>query len=88
MGMDKKVLSLQVVDTRDLECPIIAIYINPEDYPKNAVARLFDLDKPTNVVLVKKSLEELREDIIKSFPDMVRFDRAKSDTRSIVETWI
>jgi len=80
--------SFQQADISDLICPIVAIYINPVDYPTAAVARLFDLEHPTNVILIRNTIEELREDIIASFPSMVRFDRAKNDALSTTETWI
>jgi hypothetical protein len=80
--------SFQEVDMQGLKCPIIAIYRNPDDYPQAAVARLFNLEEPMNVILVRNTVAELREDIMKSCPWMVRFDRAKNDVLSISETWI
>lgn len=86
--MNIKVSSFNQVYMKHLKCPIIAIYINPDDFSNKCVARLYDLEKPTSVVLIKDSLEEIRQDIINSCPNMVRFDRAKNDPRCIVETWI
>lgn len=76
------------VDISELQCPIIAIYIHPEDYPEAAVARVFDLDKPTNIIIVRENEEELRNDIMNAYPWMQRFIRAKNDPESILETWI
>jgi len=80
--------SLQEVDISMLDCAIVAIYVNPDDYPQAAVARLFDLDEPMNIIIIRNTIKELRKDINDSFPDMLRFDRAKNDVRCIVETWI
>lgn len=87
-GKTIEVDSFQHVDLSDLQCPIVAIYFHPEDYPEAAVARVFDLDKPTNIVMVRDQVEELRNDIMDTFPWMLRFDRAKNDPRSIIETWL
>jgi hypothetical protein len=80
--------SFSEVDLSDLQCPIIAVYINPVDYPQDCVARVFDLEQPTNIILIRRTLEELRTDIIQTYPWMVRFDRAKNDVQCIAETWL
>lgn len=80
--------SFSEVDVSGLKCLIIAVYINPLDYPQDCVARIFDLDQPTNIILSRRTLEELRADIIQTFPHMVRFDRAKNDVQCVAETWI
>lgn len=87
-NMTIEVNSFQEVDIRGLQVPIVCIYNSPEDYPDKVVARLFDLENPLNIVLVRYSIEEIREDIMKSFPHMVRFDRNKNDLKSITESWI
>lgn len=43
------------IDFSGLVLPIIAVYKNPEDYPNDCVARVFDLERPTNVIIVKES---------------------------------
>lgn len=65
--------------------PIICIYNNPKDYPGKYIARLWDVNKATNIVAVAESLEEIR----KTKPaDMVIMDRQPKDDPVIVETWI
>lgn len=43
------------IDFSGLVLPIIVVYKNPEDYPNDCVARVFDLERPTNVIIVKES---------------------------------
>lgn len=71
---------------KKLRVPIIVIYQNPIDYPKGTyVARLFDIDKPTALCKVSKSLEEARS-IVPSY--MAKIDRKEEDEKQILETWI
>ena len=65
--------------------PLICIYNSPSDYPGKYVARLWDVDKPTNMVAVAESLEEIRE---AKPADMVIMQRQPQDDPVIVETWI
>ena len=80
--------SFMEVDIQNLICPIIAIYIKPDDYPDKVVARVFDMEIPTNIIVIRDTLEELREDIQEAYPWMLRFDRAKNDVLCIAETWL
>ncbi len=84
----KEVGSFKDVDTSGLKQPIICVYSSPADYLDKFVARIFDGTKPTNVAIVKKTIEEIREDIIKNFPEKIPFARCKEDCKSIVESWI
>ena len=65
--------------------PLICVYNSPSDYPGKYVARLWDVDKPTNMVAVAESLEEIRE---AKPPEMMIMDRLTGDDPVIVETWI
>lgn len=65
--------------------PIIAIFKSPTDYPGKYVARVFDLDRPTNLAAVADTYEELMEAIP---PGMVKLERHDKDDPVIVETWI
>lgn len=70
---------------RTVKAPIICIYNNPEDYPGQFVARLWDLDKPTRYAIVANTLEAIRAAI----PDgMICFRRDQNDDPCIVESWI
>lgn len=85
---NKIVQSLGEVDLTGLYFPVIAIYDRPSDYPHQYVARIFDSDKPTNIILLGNILSKIREDIKFNLPQMVRLPRAGNDVGSLVETWI
>lgn len=57
------------------------------DYETDIDAREITKDLPTNIVIVRNSLEECREDIMIAFPFMTVFPRDKRDLPAIVETW-
>ncbi len=65
--------------------PIISVYKNPGEYPCNFVARLWDLETPTKYIILKNSLEEIRNAIPKRFFNL---GRDPYDDSIIVETWI
>ena len=66
--------------------PIIAIYKNPTDYPNKYVARLWDLDKPTQYIVLRDDLNDLRQRAIPR--GMHKFMRAECDAPALVETWL
>lgn len=80
--------SFSEVDTSELKLPVICVYRYPADYPEKCVARIFDGPKPTNVVITRETIEEIREDIAKNFPDKIPFARCREDCKSIVESWV
>lgn len=84
----KEVWSFKDVDISGLKQPIICVYRSPKDYPDKFVARVFDGTKPTNVAIIRNTVDEIRLDILKSFPDKTPFARCKEDCNSIVESWI
>lgn len=84
----KEVKSFAEIDTSELQQPIICVYQHPEDYPDKCVARIFNGTKPTNTVITRETVEEIREDIKKVFPAMLPFTRCKEDHKSVVESWI
>jgi hypothetical protein len=55
------------VDFSEIMLPIIVVTERPSDYPDKYVARLFDTDLPTNVIMIKDTIEEIREGIPKHF---------------------
>ena len=65
--------------------PTITVYHKPKDYPNHFVARLYDMREPTKYIIVKDSVEELRELIPFG---MIFFDRDQQDDEVIVETYI
>lgn len=78
------------VDISNLLLPGVVIYKFPEDMSNyEYVCRLREITKdlPTNIVIVRNSLEECRKDIMIAFPFMTVFPRDKRDLPTIVETW-
>lgn len=66
--------------------PVICVYRKPSDYPEKYVARVFDVTTPTEYVVVKDTLEEIRNAIPKM--RFVRFKRRHDDAPEIVESYI
>lgn len=87
METEQQVHTFAMVDLSDIRFPIIAIYEKPRDYPEWFVARVWNDKNPTDTIMLKRDLCEIREDIKKNFPWMVRLMRAKNDDPCIVETW-
>lgn len=79
--------SIAEVDLSKLKFPTIGIYWHPSDYPKQCVARIFDGDMPTNVVIIKKKLDELQSDI-HEHTNLTFLPRGKNEPLSIVGVWI
>lgn len=84
---DKIVNSISEVDMSGLRLPLIAVYEYPEDYPKSYVARIYDIDVPTNTVMVKDSLEEIQLDIMDNC-GKVFYRRGTDDVPSLIGVWI
>ena len=59
------------------------------EYPDNYVARIFDgkTGRPTNLAILRKTLEECREDI-KASGYSACFPRSRYDDPIIVESWV
>ncbi|EKQ50280.1 MULTISPECIES: hypothetical protein [unclassified Clostridium] len=76
--------SFNQVNVSRMKLPFIVIYDHPIDYINSYVARLFDVNKPTNIVILSDDLETLRRKIPEG---MVRFDRHKEDDEKIVESY-
>lgn len=86
--MKKVINTFGQVDMSKIGNPVIVIYNTPDDYKGYFVARIWDLDQPTDTLMIKKTLREIREDIKANLPNMVRLQKAKNDVPCIVETWI
>ena len=84
----KEVESFSEVDTSGLKQPVISVYRNPKDFPDKCMARIFDGTKPSNIVITRNTVDEIRLDISRSFPDKLPFARCKEDHKSVVESWI
>lgn len=67
-----------------MTCPIITVYDHPLDIPK-FVARLFDVDKPTNVFMTSDDLESL----VEKLPWYMTFiPPYKTDHENVVGVWL
>lgn len=84
---DRKVSSIKQVNFNGLRYPAIVIYENPSDYPEKYVARVFDIDVPTNIVMIKDTLAELQNDI-REHTNMIFFTRGTEDVETIVGVWM
>ncbi|EIT84278.1 hypothetical protein A374_15868 [Fictibacillus macauensis ZFHKF-1] len=73
------------VDVSQLNIPMIVIYNSPKDIPGKYVARLYDVDQPTNITMIKETLAELHEALP---PNVHHVPRNANDHPTIVETWL
>lgn len=83
----KKVETMAQVDLRSLRMPMVAVYNSPEDFPGYCVARVYDMNQPTDTVMVKKSLREVEEDLRKH-TDFSFLPRGKEDVASLAGVWM
>lgn len=70
---------------KQTKLPMITVYKHPEDYPEQYVARVWDVNKPTHIIALADTLEELREAIPEG---MYNLGRRPQDDPCIVEVWI
>lgn len=75
------------VDFSDMTLPIIVVTKDTKDYPNKVVGRVWEGAKglPTNLVVMRDTLDELRFTIP---PNFMRIDRSPKDDPVIVETWL
>lgn len=81
--------SLCQANFSELDFPLVTIYEKPFDFPNDFVARVWDGKgaKPTNTIIIRSDLREIREDIRAAGFTTV-FNRAEDDDPHIVETWM
>lgn len=48
------------VDFDQMKASLIVIYNHPKDYPKLWVARIWDMNRPTNVIAVNENIKAIR----------------------------
>ena len=89
MKENKIVESLCQVDFSELNFPMATIYEKPLDFPNEFVARVWDGKgaKPTNIIIKRATVQEIREDIRAAGFTTV-FVRTEDDDTNIVEIWI
>lgn len=85
--ISKPVEHLREVDMSDMKLPIAVIFKNPLDFPDKYVIRLFDMNNATNVIILKNSLEDCRNECLYSnFLNPI--PRDNNDDSHIVESWM
>ena len=77
--------SFENVDFTEIREAMIVIYDHPKDYPNSYVARIWDMNKPTNVVVKNESLDVLRS-LIPSGMSCIK--RHETDDPCIIEIWL
>ena len=83
----KLATTIKEVDLTNLKVPAIVIYDHPSDYPKHYVARVFDGDKPTDTIMLNKSLGSIYDDISDN-TDMIFISRGPEDDPCIEGVWM
>lgn len=83
----KRVESAKEIDFSGLKVPFIAVYQHPEDFPEKCVARIYELDKPTDTLMIKDTLGEIEKDIREN-TGMTFIPRGAEDVLSLVGVWM
>lgn len=78
--------SISQIDLSDIRMPISAVYDRPADYPEHCIARLFDVDKPTNVILRRSTVKEMQRYFRQT--TLMFHPRDKGDPENLVGTWM
>lgn len=85
--INKRVNSLTEVDFSELKVPLITVYYDTVDFPGQIVARVFEMNHPTNIYVSYQSMDAARSDAIDAgFQTLV--PRSKDDDPHIVETYM
>ena len=84
---EKRVESIREVDFSGLNVPFIAVYSHPVDFPDKCVARVYELDKPTDTIILKDTVKEIEEDI-KKHTSMIFLPTGPEDMPSLVGVWM
>lgn len=81
--MDTQVESIAQVDLSGLKCPVIIVF---QDDARH-IARVYEADQPTDVVIIKESFTDLQRDIAVN-TQMTFIWRDPGDDRRVIGTWI
>lgn len=89
MEHTKVVPSLAGIQMSGLKVPMAVVYHNAKDLPGTYCSRLWEATAniPTNIVITRDTLKEIREDIKKA-GFKTKFPAGVGEDRVIVETWI
>lgn len=86
-NMQKRINSIQEVDLSGIKVPMIPVYRQPEDFPDHAVARVFDLDQPTDTIMVRDTVEEIQLDLRKH-SRLTFIPRSSGDVPALMGVWM
>lgn len=84
---DKIVESIGQADLNGMVCPTVVVYKSPKDYPGKCVARVFDMNRPTDTVILKDTAEAIYWDM-QEHTEMTFFERLPWDDEKIVGAWV
>ena len=87
MTKDKKVEHINQIDMSNLKFPTFAVYQNPKDYPGRCVARLFEGERPTNIVIIRKRAHELHQ-LFRNETRMMFLPKLPGDPENLVGVWM
>ncbi|WP_456272515.1 hypothetical protein [Bacillus sp. AK031] len=82
---DQLISSFTEVSFNDYTMPIICIYKSPSDHQGMFVARVFNVNKPQPIILMRPSVEAIRSEIPEGFSIV---PKSEDDDPAIVESWI
>jgi hypothetical protein len=80
-----RVRTFDEIDITKIKFPLITVYERPTDFPNSYIARLFTLNKPTEIYMQADTLAEIRAGLPLG---MVMLEREPQDDPHIVEIWM
>lgn len=84
---DEGIEHINQIDMSNVKIPTFAIYQNPKDYPGRCVARLFDGEQPTNIVIIRKRAHELHQ-LFRNETRMMFLPKLPGDPENLVGVWM
>ena len=85
--ISKEVDSLKNIDYSELIVPLVVLFDCPVDYPDDIVARVFNLDNPTNMFVRYETIDDARKDAVEAgFSRLI--PRDEKDPPYIIETYM
>lgn len=81
----------QIITTeafQSMVMPVFTIYFSPSDFAGKYVARLWNLESPTEYATVADTLEEIRATLPMIAMGLRPINRFEEDDPCIVEVWI
>lgn len=87
MAHTVEIKTMRGFDLSIFEFPQVAVFNKPEDYPNNAVARIYDNGQPTNVIMLGNNPNDIRWDIRK-YTNLVWVPRGKDDVTELVGVYL